>query len=150
MAKTFKQAMRKVREVYEDNSTEYHKNFSVDLTRVLAINTPIDEGYANANWVADIGAPTLKPYKRTELTHTGKVAEMHAKNNMSKLKYGEDVYINNAVQGRKVRGVAEFDGSGYIIQLDKGFSNQAPAGMTGPVLANAKIISTKALNKVFR
>lgn len=81
------------------------------FTRIVEA-TPVDTGKARDNWFPSIGAPVESDYnevagKRVTLSRISDV--------VNKLEGGETVFIRN--------------NRPYIVALEHGWSNQAPAGM---------------------
>ena len=93
---------------------------TLDITANLKEATPVDTGWARANWVARIGAPlveTQTPGERTTAAARGREADSQASLAVVLSSYrleGGAVYISNNVP--------------YISRLNSGSSRKAPAG----------------------
>jgi hypothetical protein len=147
-----------------DNAGELQKQFSVDMLQQFARDTPVDEGYATANWTASIGRPDLTPKNETDKSVTARKTARKALNDIESLQgVNTEVFISNAVQGRikvgkklksgkrsKKRFDSHFTGKGYIIQLEEGKSKQAPNGMFLKNIAKASDIANKSKSKIYR
>ena len=146
------------------NAGELQKQFSADMVQTFARDTPVDEGYATANWTANIGTPDLKPKLITDKSVTAMKTGRKALKDIAQLRgVNSDVYITNAVQGRNKVGktlksgkvstktfTKVLTGTGYIIQLEHGKSNQAPNGMFLKNLSKAQVIVHKSKKKIVK
>ena len=89
---------------------------TLDVTANLIEETPVDTGWARANWVPAIGAPVIKDLtgaERNVAAANGEQAAGQAKVLGYRLDRGR-VFISNNVP--------------YIMRLNDGHSRQAPAG----------------------
>lgn len=96
------------------------RQFSLDRVRQLALNiqagliedTPVDTGWARANWVASVGQPSTGPVgSRGSVSYAEQQASVGVLASMTRL---ETIYISNHVP--------------YIQALNEGHSAQAPSG----------------------
>jgi hypothetical protein len=149
--KSLTEFTHQVRKVMEKNTALYHKTFTTEMGGIIAQMTPVDTGRATANWTASINAPHAKPRQRYDQTITAKPTKEQMENDLEMLKFGDDAYLSNASTGefdpetgRNIQ-FGERTGEGYIIQLEKGKSKQAPNGMVLINIARAKAISAIAL-----
>ena len=145
MAKKFGDAIVNVKRQFRTNALAYHQNFSVILGGDCAIDTPIDTGRATANWHISVNNPDVQPIKEYDKTVTAQPTVRKMKADAKTAKMGDDIYINNAVQGED--GDGQFTGEGYILGLEAGKSQQAPFGMVDKNLNRLKVISEKALKR---
>lgn len=145
MAKDFKTAFVNVEKQFRTNALAYHQNFSVILGGDCAVDTPIDTGRATANWHISVNNPDTQPIKEYDKTVTAQPTKRRMKAEAKKAKMGDDIYITNAVQGEDDGG--NFNGEGYILQLEGGKSQQAPFGMVDKNLNRLQVISEKAIKR---
>lgn len=102
------------------------RDLSTDLTDVLRTTTPVDTGWARANWVPQAGSPfegnteELDPGERFLRTPAQEASQATAIAALSSYRGGE-VFINNNVP--------------YITELNEGSSQQAPAGFVQMAIA---------------
>ncbi len=85
--------------------------FAVNNAEILA--TPVDTGWARANWIVSIGRPTTAPQGSRGAVSTGAQSAGQARLLVYTLVQG-DIWLVNAVP--------------YIQALNAGHSPQAPAG----------------------
>ena len=98
------------------------KKITLDVTANLIGTTPVDTGWARANWIPTIGAPVIEDLSGvdTKGDKISRVSEASAKQgagNTSVLKYtlkSGDTFVTNNVP--------------YIRDLNDGSSEQAPSG----------------------
>jgi hypothetical protein len=84
--------------------------------------TPVDTGWARANWIPQIGTPVTQPAgSRTNVSDSEKEAGKAAV--VAKYKLPATVYISNNVP--------------YILKLNEGHSKQAPPGFIQANIAKA-------------
>ena len=145
---TFKQAADRINEVFKRNSSEIHRQFSVDMLQEFAIDTPVDTGLATGNWILKGGSPNLAPVKFRDRSNTATIATGRARKAARGVAAGQDIYVSNAVQGEDESG--SFNGEGYIIGLENGKSQQAPSGMFLKNVVKAKTILKRSKKKVFK
>lgn len=86
---------------------------SLDVTDGLVRRTPVDVGWARANWIPSIGSPIEAPAGDREAVNTGPQQAGMAQLTQYRLGDGA-VFITNNVP--------------YIVRLNAGSSTQAPAG----------------------
>lgn len=145
MAKKFGDAIVNVKKQFRTNALAFHQNFSVILGGDCAVDTPIDTGRATANWNISVNSENVEPVKEYDKTTTALPTKRQMKQMAKTAKLGDDIYINNAVQGEDDDG--NFTGEGYILQLEGGKSQQAPFGMVDKNLNRLQVISEKALKR---
>lgn len=148
MAKTIKQAIDRIREVSNNNSTSYVRRFSVEMTTTFARYTPVDTGLATGNWVLNPNRPFLSPLRVFDRSYTASTVRSNAEHSATRIDLSDDVYISNAVQGVNEDG--SFNGEGYIIGLEEGKSQQAPNGMFLVNIARSRAISRLVKRRMFR
>ena len=88
-----------------------------EVTALLVRNTPVDTGWARANWIPSVGAPnaTARTNRPTASLVPGAAAEQAAGlASLAAFKFGQTAYIVNNVP--------------YIRKLNAGSSTQAPSG----------------------
>ncbi len=91
-----------------------------EVTAELIKVTPVDTGWARANWIASIGAPNsaTRTNRPTASIVPGAAAEQAAGlARMASFKLGQTAFIVNNVP--------------YIVKLDGGSSSQEPSGFVG-------------------
>lgn len=148
MAISITKAIQRIKDIAENNTSEYQKSFTVNMLQSIARDTPIDTGRATANWILKEGSPNLTPKKLKDTSRTAGITAKRAQQIADKSKPLSDLYISNAVQGQD-DDAGPFNGQGYIIGLERGKSVQAPAGMMfSKNIASAKLISKKSLKDV--
>lgn len=95
--------------------------------------TPIDTGFARANWVGGIGAPGVAPLESSPRNpgddYRADAAAARAQVDATALRAqpGDTVYLSNSAP--------------YIRRLEFGWSRQAPRGMIRLALQNAQAIA---------
>lgn len=134
-----------VERLFKKNAKNYQQDFTVELGGDIAKLTPIDTGKATANWTASVNSPDLKDKNRFDRSVSANPTKQAIQSDAYKSKFGDTLYLSNAVQGVDDEGKST--GSGYIIQLENGKSKQAPQGMVLINIARSKIISKRALAK---
>ena len=99
------------------------ENIIVGGTYGNATGTPVDTGYARAQWT-----PSLhEPVKRVSAPdQSGQRASDDVGTTVASLELGNEFWLTN--------------GASYIRPLEAGYSRQAPLGMVAPVLLNAQPI----------
>ncbi len=102
---------------------------TLDVTANLIETTPVDTGWARANWLPSIGQPTIKDLPRTKPGDSQAVAGAVAEQNGATarllaytLKEGR-VFVTNNVP--------------YILSLNDGTSKKAPPGFVQQAIARA-------------
>ena len=95
--------------------------------------TPVDTGWARANWLVNVGTPFLAPLgEYTGKTTTVRVGTGLA--NIATYKLGPKVFISNNVP--------------YITRLNEGSSKQAPEGFVQAAIKRA-VTSARTVKVVF-
>lgn len=95
--------------------------------------TPVDTGWARANWLVNVGTPFLAPLGE----YTGKTTTVRAGTGLSSIatyKLGPKVFISNNVP--------------YITRLNDGSSTQAPRGFVQAAILRA-LTSLRTVKVVF-
>lgn len=98
------------------------KKITLDVTANLIGTTPVDTGWARANWIPTIGAPVIEDLsgvdtKGDKISRVSEAASKQSAGNASVLKYtlkSGDTFVTNNVP--------------YIRDLNDGSSQQAPSG----------------------
>lgn len=100
------------------------RKITLDITGNLIESTPVETGWARANWLPSLGEPETKPDGVREVgrVSTGKQAAGLAAAAAFRFSDGR-VFIANNVP--------------YILRLNEGSSNQAPAGFIQQAVAKA-------------
>ena len=98
---------------------------TLDVTANLVETTPVDTGWARANWVPSVGTPVVKNLKGAERIVSAAAAEQAAGQAQAigyKLARGR-VFVSNNVP--------------YILRLNDGYSQQAPSGFVQMAIRKA-------------
>ena len=102
---------------------------TLDVTANLVETTPVDTGWARANWVPSIGEPALKDLPAVGPDNSQAVASAVTEQEVARakilgyvLKRGR-VFVTNNVP--------------YILELNDGSSTKAPAGFVQQAIAKA-------------
>ena len=95
---------------------------AVNVTAELVEATPVDTGWARANWIPSVGAPVSAPSGSEGSSSTAAQADGQAEVLGYKLEQGK-AYVSNHVP--------------YIRRLNAGHSKQAPAGFVQVAIAKA-------------
>lgn len=86
--------------------------------------TPVDTGWARANWLVNIGTPFLQPIGTYAQAAAGNVPPAGTGlGNLATYKLGPKVFISNNVP--------------YIVRLNEGSSQKAPAGFVQAAILRA-------------
>ena len=104
---------------------------TLDLTANLIETTPVDVGWARANWVPSIGSPVVKDLSEAERNVQSAAAEQSA-GTASVLGYllrRGRVFISNNVE--------------YILALNDGHSAQAPPGFVQRAIRKAVTVDIR-------
>ena len=103
---------------------------TLDVTANLIEDTPVDTGWARANWVPSVGKPSRRPAQlfsgRTPSASVQAAAAKQSLGQAQALGYKLDrgrVFVNNNVN--------------YITRLNDGYSRQAPAGFVQRAIRKA-------------
>lgn len=134
-----------VKDVYKNNTKNYQQDFTTELGGEIAKLTPVDTGRATANWTGSINAPDVRPKTLKDNSISAKPTKQKIQIDVGSSKYGDTLYLSNAVQGQQDNGA--LTGDGYIIQLEQGKSKKAPLGMVEINIARSKVLSERALRK---
>lgn len=123
-----KHRIRVVLDALEQFTERIIKKLTLDIVANLVAapgegGTPVDTGWARANWVPQIGSPRVSPVGSRSSVSTGAqqagVATVAASYRLS----GGKVFISNNVP--------------YITDLNEGTSQQAPAGFIQAAIVKA-------------
>lgn len=90
---------------------------ALNVTALLVKDTPVDTGWARANWVPSIGAPRERTAGTRAAAEAGQVdlaPQVRGQAEVAGYKLGPAIFISNNVP--------------YIKRLNSGSSRQAPAG----------------------
>lgn len=118
-------SVRVVVESLEGFTEKLIKRLALNVTANLVEDTPVDTGWARANWVPQIGAPRSTP-SGTRPTDGGRASTAdQAAGQASVLGYklGPKIHISNNVP--------------YIKKLNAGSSSQAPAAFVQAAILRA-------------
>lgn len=89
--------------------------------------TPVDTGWARANWVPQIGSPRTETVGTREQAEAGNVSQSNQQIGLATIaasyRFGPRIYISNNVP--------------YIVRLNEGSSKQAPRGFVQNAIAKA-------------
>ncbi len=139
MAQNYTSQIQAIVTNLEDITEKVVTKITLDVTANLIETTPVDTGWARANWVPAIGsvnttAPSFTSTKpSTSEVQTSNVAQQSATVNIVTsytLPQGK-VFISNNVP--------------YIIKLNNGSSKQAPAGFVQRAIKKAILIDIRGL-----
>lgn len=109
MSKSFITSIRKFKGTVEDATVVLHKRVALDLLRFTAKKTPVDSGLLRANWNLGLNAPIKKIRGKTTKRKDGSKSlsgvtgnlgsyKKIANSNISRLKLGDTVFMNNPVK----------------------------------------------------
>jgi hypothetical protein len=123
MADDFDKQVKKVVEILTEVSEKVVKKITLDVTANLIDTTPVDVGWARANWVPAIGQPVVQPVATPESVSTAaQQAGIVSVATSYRLDRG-NVFVSNNVR--------------YITRLNEGSSKQAPAGFVQNAITKA-------------
>lgn len=109
----FKRKLRAIANTVESNATRLPARTALTFVSVVAKATPIDTGKAQGNWQVGIGAPMQRQVH--DPSRFGADAAIRiATNKLQNYKGGKIIHVTNNLP--------------YIGALDRGHSQQAPAG----------------------
>lgn len=116
----------------KDTLEKLAKKITLDVTAELIKTTPVDTGWARANWVPSISEPynidfgsNLSRKERSSLVSDGQATQNDGAANVAanyKLSLGS-LFITNNVD--------------YIVLLNEGYSQQAPAAFVQQAISTA-------------
>lgn len=106
--------------VIQDNVVKLQKSVVEAVVDHVATNTPVKTGQAAGNWQTTIGSPASS---WTAGSSSAAASIANAKAALMGLKDGQDVYITNNVP--------------YIVELNQGSSQQAPAAFVESAVLTA-------------
>lgn len=98
------------------------RKVTLDITANLIRTTPVDTGWARANWIPRIGRPVGRPAGTREAVNTAEQAAGQASIASYRLQNGTTHVTNNVP---------------YINRLNMGHSRQAPAGFVQGAIRKA-------------
>lgn len=106
---------------------------ALTIDQVLVLATPVDTGRARANWIVTTGTPAETATEPPDPSGGKALSQAIGVVSQYKLDQGA-IFITNNVE--------------YIVPLDNGHSQQAPAGMTAQAIAAGRdyISRQKALD----
>lgn len=102
------------RKSFQEWSSELIRESGELLYRCVFDRTPVDSGNAKSNWNCSVNTPDFS-YHESADPDSGKASGAFAK-----AKAGDTLYITNTTP--------------YILELERGHSQQAPRGMTASAL----------------
>lgn len=94
----------------QSNVVKLQKEVAEHVVEFVATSTPIDTGQASGNWITNVGAPSTS--MNIGPSSPG-VSIGQVKTALMALRMGQDVHITNNLP--------------YIVKLNQGYSQQAPA-----------------------
>ena len=109
-------SVRIVIESLEGFTEKLVSRLALNITALLISDTPVDTGWARANWVPSVGSPRERTAGTREAAEDGRIdlgPQTTGQLEVSTYKLGSDVFISNNVP--------------YIGRLNAGSSSQAPA-----------------------
>jgi len=136
--KEFERRMTLRAKVVANNAERVVRRAALAADTALVQVTPVDTGRARGNWVPSIGSPAEFALPQTEIPSAAEtLADGVRTIGAWKLGMGP-IFISNSVP--------------YIIPLEEGHSQQAPAGMTKAAIqaAKAEVARAKLLDKKFK
>ncbi len=123
MADDHDRQIKRVIEILTEVTERVVKKITLDVTSNLIATTPVDVGWARANWVPAIGQPVDQPVATRESVNTAaQQAGILSVASSYKLERGL-VFVSNNVR--------------YITRLNEGSSKQAPAGFVQNAIEKA-------------
>lgn len=105
----------------EDGSIEILRAIGAEVGEQLVAATPVDTGYARANWRPSINVPAVVPISALDPTGAQTAARIKTVSRLARI--GDEVWIANNAP--------------YIGKLNQGSSPQAPAGFVQSSVADA-------------
>lgn len=103
------------------------KRLALNINRELIVRTPIDTGWARANWVPNIGTPVLETAGTREQAESGRIDLGPRESGLAAIAtsytLGPEIHQTNNVP--------------YIQLLNAGSSKQAPAGFVQAAILRA-------------
>ena len=107
----------------EDQLSDVAKGLTLSVTANLVETTPVDTGFARANWVPNIGQPAAGPVgSPSRVDSSAQTSGLTTVASTYDITQGP-VYVTNNVR--------------YIERLNDGSSQQAPAGFVQLAIARA-------------
>lgn len=106
------------------------RKIALELYQKIVIKTPVDTGRARANWAVGLNRMPASTTSKTQWRAVKKAAE----DLMKRIVAGDIIYITNNLD--------------YIIYLEQGTSQQAPAGMVAVTLREYPGIVQKSVREV--
>ncbi len=118
------------------------KTVSQEILFKIVTRNPVLTGFSRASWWASVGSesghpnqPDITKYRQGGLAGSSVSTPMAtATLALGQAKMGDVIYLSN--------------NAGYIGQLERGHSKQAPSGMVAVTLAEAQQIAEEVLNKI--
>lgn len=128
----------------EHEIVEVRKTFAFMLYSSIVRKTPVDTGRARANWNVSTGSPDT-----STTTQTQKTAQ--PKKTIPEPKGDESIFIANNLPYITTLEYGGFPNppKSKTGKTENGYSKQAPNGMVGVTVANAKAYFLAACKRVF-
>ncbi len=108
-------------------ATRIVKRIALNATANLIETTPVDTGWARANWVLEIGAPFRGTAGTREQAESGRIDASAQQSGIAAVatgyKLGPEIFLSNNVP--------------YITRLNEGSSAQAPAAFVQAAILRA-------------
>ena len=146
--RSFSDDLRKFCEKTKIKADTFVRKVTFDVLAEIIRRTPVDYGWARANWQIGIG-------ERPD----GTIGSREDFESKGKAKQGSGSYrAARAIQGQQVTATMSFVKAGgvnyivnnvpYIMRLEEGWSKQAPAGMARVTVTEFQEIVNKALRSI--
>ncbi len=144
MLKSFAEFADIVAKHTELNAVALFQEGTADLSRKVAIDTPVDTGRATANWKGGVNRKPEGSSNIFDKSPTAKKTYDTLKRDISKAKLKDTIIVRNAVND------GQADSDDYIIRLEEGASSQAPTGMFMKNMIKADKSFKKTKKRIFR
>ena len=148
MLKSFAQFTELVTKHAEANAVAMFQEGTADLSRKVAIDTPVDTGRATANWKGGVNRNPEGSSNIFDKSPTAKKTYDILKTDIKKAKLQDTIIVRNAVND------GTEDGEFYIRKLENGpldgGSTQAPTGMFMKNMATARKSFKKTKKRIFK
>lgn len=144
MLKSFAQFTELVTKHAEANAVAMFQEGTADLSRKVAIDTPVDTGRATANWKGGVNRNPEGSSNIFDKSPTAKKTYDILKKDIKKAKLQDTIIVRNSVSD------GQADGEEYIIKLEEGASKQAPTGMFMKNMVKANKSFKKTKKRIFK
>lgn len=130
----FNRDIKRFADKAKGNANEASRKIALDLFSSIIESTPVDTGRAKGNWRTSTGAPEYEAIER--LDPTGQQAKQEVTLTVDGLEGDWSAFMTNNLP--------------YAEPLERGWSNQAPAGMVRINVARFDGIAAKVAHEVRR